>query len=237
MIEPNAGTEGKNMGSKERGGSGIAAKSHEASEQLKEAVVDQVEHARDKAESAKGQTAERIRRVASQLKSVGDTLRADDEMASAVADRASRGVDAVANYVASTDLRGLVRDTESLARRQPALFFGTAFMLGLAMGRFLKNAPPEPNASDEPRRSSPPPRREPANRTGAAATAAGQQRYKENVDAAFGRDAPFTPAAGSSIPMRSSSGPATPRGGITPGGDAIPESNGDGQRAGRGKKS
>jgi hypothetical protein len=234
MIEPNAGAEGTNMGGKERSGSGIAAKSHEASEQLKEAVVDQVEHVRDKAESAKEQTAERIRRVASQLRTVGDTLRSDDEMASGVADRASRGVDAVANYVASTDLRGLVRDTEGLARRQPALFFGTAFMLGLAMGRFLKNAPPEPSAIDKPR-SSPPPRREPSNRTGT--TEAGQQRYKENVGAAFGRDPPFTAAAGSSTPQRSSSGPATPRGGITPGSDAIPESNGDGQRAGRGKKS
>jgi hypothetical protein len=236
MIEQNAGTEGTNMGAKERSGGSIAAKSHEASEQLKDAVVDQVEHVRDKAESAKEQTAERIRRVASQLKSVGNTLRAEDEMASAVADRASRGVDAVATYVASTDLRGFVRDTERLARRQPALFFGSAFMLGLAVGRFLKNAPPEPSASDSPRRSSPPPR-EPANRTGAGTTQAGQQRYKENVDAAFGRDMPFTPAAGSSLPQRSSSSPATPRAGTLPAADAIPESNGGGQRAGRGKTS
>lgn len=235
MIEQNAGTDGNNTGAKERSGGGIAAKSHEASEQLKGAVVDQVEHVRDKAETAKEQTAERIRRVASQLKSVGDTLRAEDEMASNVADRASRGVDAVADYVASTDLRGLVRDTEGLARRQPALFFGGAFMLGLALGRFLKNAPPEASASDEPLRSSTPPR--PAQRTGPATTHAGQERYKENFDAAFGRDLPSAPAAGSTTPQRSNASPATPRAGTPIGTDAVPESNGASQRAGRGKTS
>lgn len=235
MIEPNAGTDGTNMGAKDRSGGGIAAKSHEASEQLKGAVVGQAEHVRDKAESAKEQTAERIRRVASQLKNVGDTLRAQDEMASGVADRASRGVEAVADYVASTDLRGLVRDSEGLARRQPVLFFGGAFMLGLAVGRFLKNAPPEASASDEPRRSIAPPR--PANRTNPGTAQGGQERYKENFDAAFGRDMAPTPAAGSSAPQRSSASPATPRAGTPGGTDAIPESNGGSQRAGRGKTS
>ena len=44
------------------------------------------------------------------------------------------------SYVSSADLKTTVRDVENLARRQPALFFGGAFLLGLAAGRFLRSS-------------------------------------------------------------------------------------------------
>jgi hypothetical protein len=131
----------KDVGSKERGPGGIAARSHEAAEQLKSAVAGQAEQVREKADTAREQTAQRFRRVASHLQHVGDTLRPDDRLAAELADRASRSIEGVASYVANTDVSRLVRDTEQLARRQSALFFGGAFLVGLAMGRFLKSSP------------------------------------------------------------------------------------------------
>lgn len=120
----------------------IAAKSHEAGEQLKGAVVDQANAVRDKAQSAKDHTTQRIRGLATQLNNVGDSLREQDPMIAGLADRASAGVESLANYVSSTTPQTFVRDTEQLARRQPTLFFGTALLLGLAAGRFLKGATP-----------------------------------------------------------------------------------------------
>jgi hypothetical protein len=140
-MDQNARNESTTAGSKERGTGGIAARSQHAAEQLKGAVAEQAEQVREKADTAREQTANRFRRVASHLQHVGDTLRSDDRMAADLAERASRGIEGVASYVANTDVRGLVRDTEQLARRQSALFFGGAFMLGLAVGRFLKSSP------------------------------------------------------------------------------------------------
>jgi hypothetical protein len=138
---------------------------------------------------------------------VGDNLRSDDQMASMLAERASRGVEGVADYVASKDMRGLLRDTEQLARRQPALFFGSAFLVGLAIGRFLKSAPPD----------------------------AASERWSGNYDAAFGRDIPAAPEESGSAGAGSSSASARPNPNV-PNGEHSPESNG-GRRSGKGKVS
>jgi hypothetical protein len=151
-MDQNAQNESTSSGSKERGIGGVAARSQEAAEQLKSAVAEQAEHVREKADTAREQAAQRFRRVASHLHQVGDTLRSDDRMASELAERASRGIEGVASYVANTDVRGLVRDTEQFARRQSALFFGGAFVLGLALGRFLKSSPEHGTSQAQPRR-------------------------------------------------------------------------------------
>ena len=83
--------------------------------------------------------ADRIRRVGSALRSASDKLREEDQMAARYADIASEGVERAARYVGSTDLSRAVRDLEGFARRQPALFFGGAFLVGLAAGRFLQS--------------------------------------------------------------------------------------------------
>jgi hypothetical protein len=188
----------RNVGS-ERGASnqsepGISAKSHEAAEQLKEAVVGQVEQARERAESAKEDVARRIQRVAAQVRNAGDTLRTDDSLAASVADRASQSIEGLASYVSRTDAQSFIRDTEQLARRQPALFFGGAFLLGLTAGRFLKSSGPENggrmsrdyddeyyNRKERPSSFLP---------QGGENAGHNPQRYRENYDATFGRDTP-----------------------------------------------
>jgi hypothetical protein len=126
-----------------------------------------------------------------------------------------------------------VRDAERLARRQPVLFFGGAFAIGLALGRFLKNEPPARDEQssgewserhDEARvetRRSPPP----------SPSQVRQQRYRENYDATFARDLPSSPAVASSAATTATSVKAQPQGG-----EPSPESNG-GRRGSKGKTS
>lgn len=154
MNEPNMGT-GRTASTSDRSpsesASGMAAKSHEVAEQLKDAVVDQANQVRDRAQSAQEHTADRIRGVATQFKSMGDTLREEDPFIAKVAARASDSIESVANYVGTASTQSFIRDTEQLARRQPLLFFGGAFLAGLAAGRFLKSSRPEGNSYDRPR--------------------------------------------------------------------------------------
>jgi hypothetical protein len=187
----------QNVGSKRSasGASGkIAAKSHEAAEQWKETVIDQANEVRDRARSAKEHTGDRIRGVATQLRNVSDSLREQDPLASELAERASRGIEGVAQYVSSTSAQSLIRDTEQLARRQPALFFGGAFLLGLAAGRFIKASAPQSSferRSDDDDMGGPLARRQDRESgffPSAEGGAAGGQRYRENYDATFGRD-------------------------------------------------
>jgi hypothetical protein len=58
--------------------------------------------------------------------------------------RAGGQVSSVASAVRQGDLRDLVTEVEEVARRQPALFFGGALVLGFVALRFLKSAPASP---------------------------------------------------------------------------------------------
>lgn len=50
-------------------------------------------------------------------------------------------IESAAQTVRERDMRELVGEVENFARRQPALFFGGAMLLGFAALRFLKSAP------------------------------------------------------------------------------------------------
>jgi hypothetical protein len=232
---------------------GLSGKSHAAAEQLKGSLVDQAGQVRQRAESAKEQTAERIRRVAKQLRQVSETLAEDDNVAANVADRASRGIEGIARYVSDTDAQGFIRDTESLARRQPAIFFGGAFLLGLCAGRFMKSSRPEGSFDSQSRggrgyrtegdvgyreQSSGREERSREERPSgfvAQGNDPNQRRYQENYDAAFGRDAgeqrrpPPVPRPGTSL-NTAPAATTSPRS-FDP--NKAPESNGS-RQAGKG---
>jgi len=205
MSQPNTRSEGNPARSAARGN--IASKSRDAAERVETSVAEGVERVRNQADDARERAAERLRRVATQLESAGEGLRADDALVAKLAESASRSVGRVAEYVSTTDGSGMIRDTEQLARRQPALFFGGAFLLGLAAGRFLKSSRPESSGAEPGRFNQPSrdgeqrygaderyrgsesrasfSRTEEDRRTGGA----NQERYRQNYDAAFDRDA------------------------------------------------
>jgi hypothetical protein len=119
--------------------SGIADKTHEAAEQVRDAALSRVESVRKTAVSAKEGAAERVRALGATVRKVGEHLRVEDQ--NYIADKAgdmSRRLDDVASYISSAEVGTLVRDAEDVAREKPMVFYGGALLVGLAAGRFLK---------------------------------------------------------------------------------------------------
>jgi hypothetical protein len=63
--------------------------------------------------------------------------------------QASEQIQSVADVVRERDVRELMGEVESFARRQPTLFFGGAMVLGFAALRFLKSSAPQRSAANE----------------------------------------------------------------------------------------
>jgi hypothetical protein len=130
---------------------GTSGGAREQVRQAKDKVMDQarttLRDARDRAGStfAQGrrQAADQIGGIGSAFHRTGETLRREDQTRFAdVADNVARGMDRVADYLRESDGRTIARDIEQLARRQPALVFAGAFVLGLAASRFFKSSNP-----------------------------------------------------------------------------------------------
>jgi len=137
-----------NKGGEREPSSDLVTKSHEAAEQTKQVAMERVASVRESTQSAKELASARLRKLSGTVRKLGEHLKIENQHY--VADKAvtaSEQLDGFATYVSTADLRTLVRDTGTLARNQPAAFFGSAFIIGLAAGRLLK-AGSENGASD-----------------------------------------------------------------------------------------
>jgi hypothetical protein len=121
-------------------GGGPAAKAVEGAEQLKEKALQRMDEAREKASSGKDRLSDRIWRVSSAIRSAGQNLGQEDESVARLADRASERFERAAEYVRLANPKQVMRDVAGFARREPAMFYGGAFLLGLAAARFLKSS-------------------------------------------------------------------------------------------------
>jgi hypothetical protein len=115
----------------------------------------------DAKEMARGKIAEQQQTAASSLGSLAQALRksarelqGDGQQAGAarIAQTAADGLERFSGTLRDKDLDGMLRDAESLARRQPVLFFGAAVAAGFLAVRFLKssNAQTEAPGTDFP---------------------------------------------------------------------------------------
>jgi len=107
--------------------------------QAKEQVNAQFDTRKDKAVETIGNVATAIRETGDKLKGVGPL--------GDVAGRAAEGMEKVADFFEGKQIGDVVRDVERFARREPALFLGAAFALGLIGGRFLKSSVPRSSGS------------------------------------------------------------------------------------------
>jgi len=62
------------------------------------------------------------------------------EYSARYAEAAAGKVENVARYFETADIKTVARDVESFARRNPAVFVGSAFTLGLLAARFMKSS-------------------------------------------------------------------------------------------------
>jgi len=131
---------------------------------LKDSATDLYEHAKDKASDSydavatkakstvndqKHQFSTGLKTVADSFRQMGGQLRNTPEsnrlteLTSDFTGKAAGTIDYVANYFERKDPREMMRDVQDFARRNPAIFFGTAFGLGLLAARFLKSSRPD----------------------------------------------------------------------------------------------
>jgi ElaB/YqjD/DUF883 family membrane-anchored ribosome-binding protein len=104
----------------------------QASDQAKSRIADQKEEA-----------SSQLHGLAEALRHTGDQLREQDQRAFAsYSNQAADQIDQVSDYLERRSLNDLLHDAEDFARRQPELFIGGAFTLGLLAARFMKSSAP-----------------------------------------------------------------------------------------------
>ena len=88
-----------------------------------------------------GRAAEGLSSLSQAMRSTGGQLREQDQATGAAyAEWLAGQAERAAGYLQGKDLDRLVEDVEGFARRQPALFVGGAFAVGLLAARFLKSS-------------------------------------------------------------------------------------------------
>lgn len=145
-------TESRVAGSMKINGEDRAQNDSTLLSQAKSAAGDVYETVADKASSA---IEEQKAGLSGKLTGVADTVRRlsgtlhetekDNPVSSYAAqytDTAVEKIESMANYFDRADLKEITRDIESYARRNPAIFLGSAFALGIMAARFLKSSPP-----------------------------------------------------------------------------------------------
>ncbi len=116
-----------------------------AADQAKDAVSNVADQAQSQVQSQiaaqKEKAGNALDSVAQALRQTGDQLRSNDQgMLGDYANKAAHQVNELADYVQSHDLNDLMYEAERFARRQPALFLGGAFALGVLASRFFKSS-------------------------------------------------------------------------------------------------
>jgi gas vesicle protein len=148
-------------------GQQLKQKAVEAGEQLKQKGVEATDQLREKGgevfsrikqqgQDLLGEQKEQVlgkishcsaaaRRAAEQLRNENDSNLA--EYADAIAGQ----IDRTADYFRSRNVPDVMRDVEGVVRRQPELFLGAMFILGLGLARFLKASshPIEPDGATQ----------------------------------------------------------------------------------------
>jgi hypothetical protein len=103
-------------------------------DQAKQTVTEQVATQKDKASEA-------LTSVAQALRQTGDQLRSNDQGAiGQYAGQAADQIERLSGFLRDRDVNDILYEAEQFARRQPAVFLGGAFVLGLLGARFLKSS-------------------------------------------------------------------------------------------------
>jgi len=81
-----------------------------------------------------------IDRVAQSIRRVSTDMQTEQPQIANAALTAADQAEKVAQYLRQTDARQILSNVEDMARKQPLIFLGGAFVLGAAVSRFIKAA-------------------------------------------------------------------------------------------------
>lgn len=115
----------------------------EVRHQAQEAASQAQDQAMSMARQRKEQAANQLDTVARAFRQTGEQLRKEDnQMVARYTENVADQVERVASYLHDGDLNQFLSDAQDFARKQPELFLGGAFTLGLLAARFFKSSAP-----------------------------------------------------------------------------------------------
>jgi glucan phosphorylase len=115
----------------------------QAKQQAKQVVHQAEQEVKSTLDTQKVVAADELQGIAQALRQTSNQLRDQDQsMFADYGNRMADQVERLSTYLEDHDLDELVQDAEDFARRQPQLFLGGAFTLGLLAARFLKSTAP-----------------------------------------------------------------------------------------------
>jgi len=132
--------------SRPQGGQGgtdpaVAGVTSEARQAVGQVAGQAQQQASSMASNQMNAVADRLAGLSDMFRTVSQQSRENDQtMVAEVADRAGQQVERVSNYLRERDLDDLIEETQEYARRQPAIFLGSTFVLGLLAARFFKSS-------------------------------------------------------------------------------------------------
>jgi glucan phosphorylase len=120
-------------------------KAGKLTDEVKSQAIEITEEAKVQAKSViedrKDIAARELGSVAEAFRQTSSTLREQDQaMFAQYSNRVADQVERVSSYLEDRNLDDMIHDSEDFARRQPELFIGGAFTLGLLAARFLKSS-------------------------------------------------------------------------------------------------
>lgn len=131
----------KAQGAADQAGRKVAETAGVVKEQAKRTVSQVSEQAKTNVDSRLGDVASELGTVAEAVRQTSEELGGQDQPGIArYGNRIADQIEGVSSYLNDHGVEEVLMDAENLARRQPALFLGGAFMLGLVVGRFLRSS-------------------------------------------------------------------------------------------------
>jgi hypothetical protein len=125
-------------------GQGVGAP-ESTTEQVQQKAKEVAKQAQEKAKSAvatrKEQAVDQLGGVAQAIRRTGEELRGQNkETVAQYTEQLANQVERFSSYLERKDVDELLYEAEDLARRQPYVFLGGAFALGLLVARFIKSS-------------------------------------------------------------------------------------------------
>ena len=123
----------------------FSARTRDASEEVKERAHGLIGDAKERARSIAGEqknlAADRVTGFADALRHASSDLDEQGQsIVSGVVRQAADGLERVSGAMRSNDVDDLVGSIEDFARRQPAVFIGSAVLAGFGIARFMKSS-------------------------------------------------------------------------------------------------
>jgi hypothetical protein len=123
----------------------LADKAQQGADQVKQKVSSAADKAKQTAKSQastqKDQAAQSLHTVGNAVDQAAQQLRQNNQTPVAqVAETAASNLNQFADHLSTTSIDDLIGEVEGFASRQPALFLGGAFLLGVLGARFLKSS-------------------------------------------------------------------------------------------------